>query len=119
LAENVAFGESSIEIDYQRVLASCRLAAIDFLDRLPLGINSILGERGILLSGGQRQRVAIARALYRDPEVIVFDEATSALDEDKDFEIRQLIKYLRGAKTLVVISHRSTTLNYCDSIITF
>ncbi|MDX9710624.1 MAG: ABC transporter ATP-binding protein, partial [Trichloromonas sp.] len=114
LAENVAFGQPEEMIDRKKVESVCRMAAIDFLDQLPNGINSMIGERGIRLSGGQRQRVAIARALYRDPNLIIFDEATSALDEEKDFEIRQLILNLRGKKTLVIISHRPSTIAECD-----
>lgn len=117
LAENVAFGQPDEMIDRKKVESVCRMAAIDFLDQLPNGIKSMIGERGIRLSGGQRQRVAIARALYRDPNLIIFDEATSALDEVKDAEIRQLITHLRGRRTLIVVSHRPSTVEYCDALI--
>lgn len=117
LAENVAFGQASNSVDRQRVLDVCRMAAIDFLHQLPQGIDSVIGERGVKLSGGQRQRVAIARALYRQPKLIIFDEATSALDEEKDFEIRQLILQLKGKQTLVVVSHRPSTIADCDAVI--
>ena len=117
LIENVAFGQPSDSVDRQRVLEVCQMAAIDFLQQLPQGIDSVIGERGIKLSGGQRQRVAIARALYRQPKLIVFDEATSALDEEKDFEIRQLILQLKGEQTLVVVSHRPSTIADCDLLV--
>ncbi len=114
LAENVAFGIASQDIDQARILQMCGLAAVDFLSALPCGIQTPIGERGVRLSGGQRQRVAIARALYRQPELIVFDEATSALDEENDQRIRELISNLKGQQTLVVVSHRKSTIKECD-----
>lgn len=114
LAENIAFGLELSEINSERVAEVCTLARIDFLDQLPEGFDTQIGERGIRLSGGQRQRVAIARALYRKPQVLIFDEATSALDEEKDAEIRQLLFQLKGEQTLVVVSHRPSTVSDCD-----
>ncbi len=116
LAENIAFGKEKDEIDRELVLKVIRMASIDFLDRLPKGIDTNIGERGVKLSGGQRQRVAIARALYRRPEIIIFDEATSALDEKNDRQIRQLISTLKGEQTLVVVSHRISTVQDSDHI---
>lgn len=117
LAENVAFGVPASVIDREQVMQVCQLAAIDFIDQLPAGIDSSIGERGVRLSGGQRQRIAIARALYRNPQLIIFDEATSALDEEKDFQIRQLLFQLKGKLTLVVVSHRTSTIADCDAIV--
>ncbi len=117
LAENVAFGVPRDEVDTERVQAACRLAAVDFLHQLPSGIHSYIGDRGIKLSGGQRQRISIARALYKDSSVIIFDEATSALDEQMDNEIKQLITALRGEKTIIVISHRPSTIKGCEKVI--
>jgi len=119
LAQNVAFGYADEEIDREGVVEACRLGAVDFLDRLPEGIDTPIGERGVRLSGGQRQRVAIARAVYRNPQVLIFDEATSALDEEKDQEIRQLIKDLKGKMTLIVVSHRPSTVEDCSEVIRF
>ena len=119
LAENIAFGLGSEEIDEPRVLQMCDLAAVDFLPQLPQGIHTPIGERGVRLSGGQRQRVAIARALYRQPELIIFDEATSALDEDNELQIRTLISNLKRQQTLVVVSHRISTLHSCDAVYMF
>jgi len=118
LAENVAFGLPQADINRGRILNVCQMAAINFIDQLPDGIDSMIGERGVRLSGGQRQRIAIARALYRDPALIIFDEATSALDEEKDTEIRQLLFQLKGKRTLVVVSHRPSTIADCDVIVT-
>jgi ABC-type multidrug transport system fused ATPase/permease subunit len=118
LAENVAFGLPRSEINREQILNVCQMAAIDFIDQLPEGIDSMIGERGVRLSGGQRQRIAIARALYRNPELIIFDEATSALDEEKDAEIRQLLFRLKGKRTLIVVSHRPSTIADCDVVVT-
>lgn len=117
LAENVAFGVETDKIDTALVQSCCNQAGIDFLDRLPAGVNSDIGERGIRLSGGQRQRIAIARALYRQPHILILDEATSALDEEKDAEIRALIASLKGKQTLIVVSHRPSTIQNCDEIV--
>ena len=119
LAENVAFGLGPGEIDEKRVLEACEMAAVDFLPQLAEGIFTPIGERGVRLSGGQQQRVAIARALYLRPEVLILDEATSALDEETDLEIRDLIGKLSGEKTLVVVSHRKSTVENCDVIFSF
>ncbi|GAB4170259.1 MAG: hypothetical protein Kow00100_10910 [Geothermobacteraceae bacterium] len=117
LAENVALGVSLEQIDRNRVFEVCKMAAVDFLEDLPDGIDTFLGDQGAKLSGGQRQRIAIARALYRSPQVLIFDEATSALDEEKDFAIRRLIRELKGGCTLVVISHRRSTVKDCDNVV--
>jgi ABC-type multidrug transport system fused ATPase/permease subunit len=119
IAENVAFGMAQDQIDNERVLESCRQAAIDFMDQLPEGIHTMIGERGVRLSGGQRQRVAIARALYRQPNLLIFDEATSSLDEENDRRIRSLIGELRGQRTLFVVAHRESTLEMCDFVYSF
>lgn len=117
LAENIAFGIPKEDIDREQIKSSCTMAAIDFLNRLPEGIDTKIGERGVRLSGGQRQRIAIARALYRQPELIIFDEATSALDDKNDRQIRELIRSLKGEQTLVVVSHRESTVQDCDILI--
>jgi len=117
LAENIAFGCSTDQIDSSRVLKCCEMAAIDFLETLPSGINTPIGERGVLLSGGQRQRVAIARALYNDPEILIFDEATSALDAKLEEDIRKTIYEFKGQMTLVIIAHRLSTVEDCDRVV--
>ena len=116
LAENIAFSAWGQNIDRQRVLACCNMAAIDFLDDLEEGIDTIIGERGTRLSGGQLQRVSIARALYNDPQLIIFDEATSALDGATERAIQQTIESLRGKITIVIIAHRLTTVERCDRL---
>jgi ABC-type multidrug transport system fused ATPase/permease subunit len=117
LAENIAFNFNSLEIDYELVKEVCGLASIDFLDDLPLGLDSEIGERGARLSGGQIQRVAIARALYRKPDLLILDEATSALDTKTEKEIQATIENLRGRISMVIVAHRLTTIERCDKIL--
>lgn len=114
LAENIAFSQWGQEIDRQRVEECCRMAAIDFLDDLGDGLDTIIGERGVHLSGGQLQRVSIARALYGRPQLIIFDEATSALDGATEQAIQQTIESLRKHMTVAIIAHRLTTVEKCD-----
>lgn len=116
IAENVAFSQWGGKIDRERVLRCCRMAAMDFLDELPEGVDTVIGERGVRLSGGQVQRVAIARALYEEPQMILFDEATSALDGASEQAIQNTINSLSGQVTMVVVAHRLTTVEKCDYI---
>ncbi len=117
LAENIAFGEQDKNIDKAQVLKVCKMASIDFLEKLHDGIDTVIGERGIQLSGGQRQRVAIARALYREPEVLIFDEATSSLDMKSEKEIQNTIYSFKDIKTMIIIAHRISTVENCDKLI--
>ena len=117
LAENIALSRWGEAIDRERVLECCRMAALDFLDDLENGIDTILGDRGTRLSGGQAQRVAIARALYSEPALIIFDEATSSLDMKNEKIIHETILSLRHSVTMVIVAHRLTTVEQCDSII--
>ena len=114
LAENIAFSQWGQDIDRQRVQECCRMAAMDFVDELEEGLDTIIGERGVRLSGGQLQRVSIARALYSRPQVIIFDEATSALDGVTEQAIQKTIEILREDMTVVIIAHRLTTVERCD-----
>lgn len=118
MAENIAFGVPREEIDMNAVRRAARIAQIDefIMNELPLGYETVVGERGIRLSGGQRQRIGIARALYRDPDVIVFDEATSALDNATERDVMEAIRNLLGEKTVLMVAHRLTTLCDCDII---
>ena len=114
LAENIAFSQWGQGIDRQRVKECCRMAAMDFVDDLEDGLDTIIGERGVRLSGGQLQRVSIARALYGRPQLIIFDEATSALDRATEQAIQQTIESLREYATVVIIAHRLATVERCD-----
>jgi len=117
LAENIALSRWGETINRERVLECCRMAALDFINELDNGIDTILGERGVRLSGGQAQRVAIARALYSNPELIIFDEATSSLDMKNEKSIHETILSLREKVTIVIIAHRLSTVENCDSVI--
>lgn len=115
--ENIAVGE--VEPDMQRVLhISTQLGIIQFIEKLPDGFNTMLGEHGVNLSGGQRQRVAIARALYRNPEILILDEATSSLDSVSDQYVQDVMQQLRDeGKTIIVIAHRLSTVMNADKIV--
>jgi ATP-binding cassette subfamily B protein len=118
IIENIAFGVPNSEIIMTKVKKAAREAMADeFIENLPEGYNTKVGERGIRLSGGQRQRIAIARALYKDSRIIFFDEATSALDEKTERDLINSIYSLKKDITLVMISHRLSTLSYCEKIV--
>ena len=87
-----------------------------YVNSLPNGINTILGEKGSNFSGGQKQRIAIARALYHDPEIIIFDEATSSLDSDTEKMIMDSIYKLKTLKTIIIVSHKMDNLKECDNL---
>jgi len=112
---NVAFGVPPDEIDDAAVARAIKAAQLDqVVAELAEGTNTVLGERGMRLSGGQRQRIGVARALYHDPRVLVLDEATSALDSETEKGVMEAVESLHGAKTLIIIAHRLTTVAHCD-----
>jgi ABC-type multidrug transport system fused ATPase/permease subunit len=117
ITENIAFGVESETVDFVQVQQAAQLAKIaEFIESLPAGYDTYVGERGIRLSGGQRQRIGIARALYKRASVIVFDEATSALDNATEREVMAAIEALSGQLTIILIAHRLTTVEKCDCI---
>lgn len=117
IRNNIAFGVPEDEIDDTRVrLAAEQAQLADFIDLLPDGYQSSVGDRGIRLSGGQRQRIGIARALYNDPELLILDEATSALDHDTETAVMEAIDHLQGQKTMIIIAHRLSTIANADCI---
>lgn len=117
IRNNIAFGIRGKEIDEQAVLQAVEKAQLtEFIESLPLGLDTIVGDRGVRLSGGQRQRIGIARALYHDPEILVLDEATSALDNDTEAAVMEAIENLQGMKTMIIIAHRLTTIRNVDVI---
>jgi len=115
LRRNIAFGVPDDAIDAGRVADCLAAAQLDgFVKRLPQGLDTRLGERGVKISGGEKQRVAIARALYRDPEVLVFDEATSALDGFTEKVVTDALHAFHGRMTMLVVAHRLSALQHCD-----
>jgi ABC-type multidrug transport system fused ATPase/permease subunit len=117
LRRNIAFGLSGDEIDEAAVLSSISAAQLGaFVDKLPRGLDTVVGERGILISGGERQRIGIARALYHDPAVVVLDEATSSLDVVTERAFMDAVRDLSGTKTVLIIAHRLSTVESCDQI---
>ncbi|QUC58533.1 ABC transporter ATP-binding protein [Streptomyces sp. A2-16] len=116
IRDNVAYGMD--DADEQTVRAALRDAnALEFVDRLPQGLDTLVGERGARLSGGQRQRLAIARALIRDPRVLVLDEATSALDTRSEALVQQALARLLRGRTTFVVAHRLSTVRGADRIV--
>lgn len=114
---NIAFGVPKKEIDGKLLEQAVQEAQLDqFVQSLPEGLDTVIGDRGVRLSGGQRQRIGIARALYRDPQILILDEATSALDNETEKEVMQAIDGLHGQRTMIVIAHRLTTIKNCDAI---
>lgn len=115
--ENIAVGD--YEPDMKRIIGICSgLGILEFIEKLPNGFNTYLGENGTTLSGGQKQRLAIARALYREPEVLILDEATSSLDSASEQYVQRMIEILKAkAKTVIIIAHRLSTIFKADKII--
>lgn len=117
IRDNIAFGIDADKIDDERiweVLAEAQLK--EFVEELPEGLDTTIGDRGVRLSGGQKQRIGIARALYNDPEILVFDEATSALDNDTEAAVMEAVNSFHGRKTMIIIAHRLNTIEKCDMI---
>lgn len=115
---NIAFGVEPDDIDTGRVRHAARSAKLDtFINTLPEGYGTEVGDRGARLSGGQIQRIGIARALYKNPDVLVLDEATSALDSETEAGIMDVLRDVSKTKTVVIIAHRLSTLGFCDTVL--
>lgn len=115
LGANIAFDETPDDERLADVVERAQLG--DLVRSLPGGLDSEVGERGVRLSGGQRQRIGIARALYRRPEVLFLDEATSALDNETERRLTETILALHGSMTMVIVAHRLSTVQHCDSLL--
>lgn len=114
--ENIRYG--SFEASEQELERVIKQAAIDeFLDRLPDGLSTLVGERGVRLSGGQRQRIALARALLKNPPILILDEATSAVDNETERAISVALETVRKERTVLIVAHRLSTIRHADRII--
>ena len=117
IRKNIAFGLREDDIDDALIKQAVEKASLHkFLDNLTDGLETIVGEKGIRLSGGQQQRIGIARALYRNPEILILDEATSSLDHLTEKKIMDSVQSLKRKKTLIIVTHRLTTVNKCDKL---
>lgn len=117
LRANIAFGVPENEVNEDQLKDAIKAAQLtELVERLSNGMDTVIGERGVLLSGGQRQRIGIARALYHNPEVLIMDEATSALDNVTEKYVIEAIERLRGERTIIMIAHRLTTVQNCDTL---
>ena len=116
LERNIAYGEANIDADRLKFAAE-KAGCKSFIDKLPGGYKTYIGDDGVLLSGGQRQRLAIARAFYKDAPIIILDEATSALDTESESLIQSSIDELTKGKTTIIIAHRLSTIEKANKII--
>lgn len=118
ISENIAFGIPRDQISEEALRQAAEGAQIlDFIESLPNGFRTRVGERGVRLSGGQRQRLGLARALYHKPQILILDEATSALDNTTEAAVMETIHRLQGTLTIITIAHRISTLEKCDRVI--
>jgi ABC-type multidrug transport system fused ATPase/permease subunit len=117
LRRNVAFGLADDQTNEYSVWSAVRAAQLEeFINSLPQGLDTMVGERGVRLSGGQLQRIGIARALYHDPAVLVLDEATSSLDTQTERGVMDAVRKLHGEKTIIIVAHRMSTVEDCDQL---
>jgi ATP-binding cassette, subfamily B, bacterial PglK len=118
IKNNIAFGIDSDLIDIKKIEAALKIAQLDnFINNLPNGLMTIVGERGVKISGGQLQRLGIARALYHSPKLLIFDESTSQLDRNTEKKLMDLIYSLKKEITIIIVSHKLSTIEKCDKII--
>lgn len=116
IRENIAYAR--LEATEEEIVTAAKLAnAHEFINQLPYGYDTKVGDRGIRLSGGQRQRIALARAIVRDPEILILDEATNALDSISENLIQEAINTLSQNRTVLIIAHRLSTIEQVDRII--
>jgi len=116
ISENIAYARP--EASRQEIEAAAKVANVDeFIDKLPNGYETQVGERGTKLSGGQRQRLGIARAVLANPRILIFDEATSSLDSQSEHLIQDAMEKISRGRTLIVIAHRLSTIRRADKII--
>jgi subfamily B ATP-binding cassette protein MsbA len=116
IRNNIVFGATDVT-EAQLLAAASAAYVMEFAEQLPQGLDTVVGDRGVLLSGGQRQRIAIARALLRDTPILILDEATSALDTESERHIQNALEQLVKNRTTFVIAHRLSTIEGADLIL--
>ena len=116
ILENILFGNENATIEDVKVAAQ-KANAMEFINKFPDGLQTVVGDRGIQLSGGQRQRIAIARAILKNPVILILDEATSALDNESESLVQEALDVLMQGRTSVVIAHRLSTIKNANQII--
>ena len=116
ILENIAYGKPKASLKAVKHAAALAFAD-EFINKLPAGYDTIVGERGVKLSGGQRQRIAIARAILKDAPILILDEATSALDSESEVYIQKALEQLMQGRTTIVVAHRLSTIQKMDRII--
>jgi len=116
VSHNISYGDPFANANQIKAAAK-EAFALDFIEKLPDGFNSYLGEQGVRLSGGQRQRIAIARAILKDPSILLLDEATSALDANSEQKVQEALKRLMQGRTTLIIAHRLATIMHADRIL--
>ena len=116
IKNNIQYGLKNVNRD--QIAAAAKMAnAIEFIEDMPLGFETVIGEKGVKLSGGQKQRIAIARAILKNPPILILDEATSSLDTESEQLVQQAIEQLMKDRTVLVIAHRLSTVRNADKII--
>ena len=116
IGDNIRYGNPDCT-DAQMIAAARAAQALDFINALPEGMNTLVGERGVKLSGGQRQRLSLARAIVKDPPVLILDEATSAVDNETEAAIQLALEEVSQDRTVLVIAHRLSTIVTADNIV--
>lgn len=117
IAANIAYGMQSESAEEEIIKAATAAYADEFIQQLPDGYNTLVGENGVRLSGGQRQRIAIARAFFKNAQILILDEATSALDNDSERYVKNALETLRKGRTTIIIAHRLSTVEHADRIL--
>jgi len=115
IAENISYGRPNTE--RTKMERAARSAGAGFVNDLPQGLETLVGPRGLSLSAGERQRIGIARALAREPDILILDEATNAIDHETETGIVQALQNLPESMTIIVISHRPSTVAFCDDAV--
>ena len=115
IRDNIAYGRP-LATDEEIRSAAGKANALEFIDRFPEGMDTLVGDRGVKLSGGQRQRIAIARAILKDPAILILDEATSSLDAESEHLVQEALNALMEGRTTIVIAHRLSTIRQVDHI---